>query len=165
MAETFWQRRIRGPVIQLLKQGLTPEKLALTIALGIALGTIPVLGSTSIACAAAAAVLGLNQAAIQGVNYLVYPLQIALIIPFLRLGSVVFGDGSFHLGFDQIKALAQSGVVEAIGTLWTVTVHGVAAWALIAWSDTFSSSAQAGQTRRCWANRRSGSGTSVPVDM
>ena len=129
MAESFWQRRIRGPVIQLLKQGLTPEKLALTIALGIVLGTIPVLGSTSITCAAVAAILGLNQAAIQGVNYLVYPLQIA---PFLRLGSMLFGDNGFRLGLEEIQTMAQSGVLNAIATLWNATLHAIAAWVLVA---------------------------------
>lgn len=132
MADSFWQRRIRRPVIQLLKQGLAPEKLALTIALGIVLGTIPVLGSTSIACAAAATVLGLNQAAIQGVNYLVYPLQIALLIPFLRLGSMLFGDNGFRLGLEEVQTMAQSGVFNAIATLWTATLHALAAWALAA---------------------------------
>ena len=132
MMESFWQRRIRGPVIQLLKQGLTPEKLALTIALGIVLGTIPVLGSTSIACAGVAALLGLNQAAIQGVNYLVYPLQLSLLIPFLRIGSILFGDNSFRIGLTEIKNMAQAGILHAIATLWTATLHGLAVWAILA---------------------------------
>ena len=132
MTESFWQRRIRGPVMQLLKQGLTPEKLSLTIALGIVLGTIPVLGSTSLACAGVAAVLGLNQAAIQGVNYLVYPLQLSLLIPLLRLGSILFGDNSFRLGLTEMKTMAQAGMFSAIATLWTATLHGLAAWALLA---------------------------------
>ncbi len=132
MNESFWQRRIRGPVIHLLRQGLTPEKLALTIALGIVLGTIPVLGSTSIACAGVAAVLGLNQAVIQGVNYLVYPLQLSLLIPFLRLGSILFGDNSFRLGLTEIKTMAQAGMLSAIATLWTATVHALSVWAILA---------------------------------
>ena len=132
MTQSFWQRRIRGPVMQLLKQGLTPEKLSLTIALGIVLGTIPVLGSTSLACASVAAVLGLNQAAIQGVNYLVYPLQLSLLIPFLRLGSTLFGDNSFRLGLTEMKTMAQAGMFNAIATLWTATLHALAVWALLA---------------------------------
>jgi len=35
------------PFIQLLRQGVSPEKIALTIALGIILGVTPVLGSTA----------------------------------------------------------------------------------------------------------------------
>lgn len=40
-----WARRqIVTPVVALLRQGATPEKLALSLALGIALGVFPVLG-------------------------------------------------------------------------------------------------------------------------
>ena len=48
------------PFIQLLRQGVTPEKISLTIALGLVLGVTPVLGSTVLLCTLAAAILGLN---------------------------------------------------------------------------------------------------------
>lgn len=130
--KAFWNKRIVQPILLLLKQGLTPEKLALTIAMGIALGTIPVLGATSIACAAAAAAFGLNQAAIQGVNYFAYPLQLTLLIPFLKLGAFLFGDTAFHLGLSDITNLIQTGIFITIKTLWTATWHGLIAWGLVA---------------------------------
>jgi hypothetical protein len=74
------------PFIQLLRQGVSPEKVALTIALGIILGVTPVLGSTVLLCTLAATVLRLNLPAIQLVNGVVYPLQFILLIPFYRLG-------------------------------------------------------------------------------
>jgi uncharacterized protein (DUF2062 family) len=61
------------PIVDLLRQGITPEKIALSIALGAVLGIFPVLGSTTILCAAAAFVLRLNLSAIQIVNFLIYP--------------------------------------------------------------------------------------------
>ncbi len=131
MGNSFWQRRIVQPVLLLLKQGLTPEKLALTISLGIALGTVPVLGSTSISCALAAAFLGLNQAAIQGVNYLAYPLQLVLLIPFLKLGALLFGDHGFQLTLSDIQHLISSGIMNTITTLWTATMHGIVAWGVL----------------------------------
>ena len=48
------------PFIQLLRQGVSPEKIALTIALGIILGITPVLGSTMLLCTLAAIVFRLN---------------------------------------------------------------------------------------------------------
>lgn len=69
----FWRRRIVNPLVDLLRQGITSEKIALSIALGITLGITPVIGSTSILCFLAAILLGLNAPAIQLVNYLVYP--------------------------------------------------------------------------------------------
>lgn len=56
---------ISKPVIKLLKQGMTPEKLAFTVAIGAVLAVFPVLGSTTILCTLAAMVLGLNLPVIQ----------------------------------------------------------------------------------------------------
>jgi hypothetical protein len=46
----------------------------------------PVLGSTTILCAAAAFVLRLSLLAIQAVNFLIYPLQLIVFLPFLQGG-------------------------------------------------------------------------------
>ena len=43
-------RKLVQPFIDLLKQGVTPEKIALTVALGITLGVTPVIGSTTMLC-------------------------------------------------------------------------------------------------------------------
>ncbi len=84
MIAGWLRRKIVNPILDLLRQGITPEKIALSIALGLTLGVAPVLGSTSILCLLAAFVLGLNLPAIQLVNYLVYPLQLALLAPFFE---------------------------------------------------------------------------------
>ena len=81
------KNRLIAPFIELLRQGMSPEKIALTIALGIMLGVTPVLGSTTLLCTLAALALRLNLPAIQLVNAVVYPLQIILLIPFFKLGA------------------------------------------------------------------------------
>src|ERR1700721_578399 len=70
-----------------LRQGMSPRRLALTLALGLAIGCIPVVGIPTLVCAALALTLRLNLTAIQAANYLVMPLQLALIVPFCRLGG------------------------------------------------------------------------------
>jgi uncharacterized protein (DUF2062 family) len=99
MKEGFLHRRLVRPVLDLLRQGVTPEKIALSLALGVALGVFPVLGSTTALCALAALALRLNLPAIQIVNYFVYPLQIALLIPFFRLGERLFRAPIFPFPF------------------------------------------------------------------
>ena len=79
-----------GRIADLLKQGITPEKIALTVALGAFIGTIPMLGTTTILCTVVALALRLNLPAIQMVNGIVYPLQLILLIPFYRLGAWLF---------------------------------------------------------------------------
>ncbi len=58
--ESWWRRRIVAPVIAQLKQGATPEKLALTVALGFILGVFPILGSATLLCGLVAWALRLN---------------------------------------------------------------------------------------------------------
>jgi len=50
----FWQRRIITPIANQIRQGITPEKIALTIALGLLLSVFPILGATTILCGLAA---------------------------------------------------------------------------------------------------------------
>src|SRR5690242_16181112 len=85
--EDVLKERLLQPVVDLLRQGVTPEKIALSMALGATLGVFPALGWTTILCAIAAFALRLNLPAIQLVNYLVYPAQLALLLPFFRLGE------------------------------------------------------------------------------
>ncbi|MGB6830366.1 MAG: DUF2062 domain-containing protein [Terracidiphilus sp.] len=81
------RERVKDRVTQWLRQGMSPRRLALTLALGFAIGCIPVVGLPTLVCAAVALALGLNVPAIQAANYVAMPLQLALIVPFVRLGG------------------------------------------------------------------------------
>src|SRR5262249_31759898 len=120
------------PVLDLLRQGVTPEKIALSVALGAALGVFPVLGLTTALCAIAALVLRLNLPVIQTVNYLVYPLQIALLIPFFRVGEWLFRAQHVPLSVTQIYAMIHANMWEAIRVLWTTAWHAIVVWCLLA---------------------------------
>ena len=128
MIQNVLRRRIVAPLLDLLRQGITPEKLAFSIALGITLGVTPVLGSTTMLCLLAATVLRLNLPAIQLVNCLVYPLQLALLVPFIRIGGWVFSAPPVLTSVDQARQLIRSGVWTAITTLWDATLHGLVVW-------------------------------------
>jgi uncharacterized protein (DUF2062 family) len=130
--EGFFQRRLVRPVIELLRQGVTPEKIALSIVFGVTLGVFPVLGSTTALCAIAALAFRLNLPAIQLVNYFVYPLQIALLIPFFRLGEKLFGAQHLPLSVTQIYAMIHASMTGAIRALWTTTWHAIIVWSLLA---------------------------------
>ena len=131
MRETLWRRKVVRPILEFFRQGLTPEKLSFTIALGITLGVIPVLGSTALLCTLAAIAYRLNLAAIQIVNWLVYPLQLILLIPFYRIGGWIFRTPPSELSAVHILALIRTNVLHAIATLWTITIHAVVAWLVL----------------------------------
>ena len=129
--ETFLYRRIALPILELLRQGVTPERLALSLVLGVALGLFPVLGTTTALCALAALILRLNLPAIQIVNWFVYPVQFALLIPFFRLGEKLFGAPHVPLSVTQIQAMIRTSYWRAMRLLWTTTWHAVVVWCLV----------------------------------
>lgn len=133
MTGDFFRRRILVPILDLLRQGITPEKIALSIALGITLGAVPVLGSTSVLCLLAALLFRLNIAAIQLVNYLVYPLQFVLFIPFLRAGAWIFSASPMDLSAAIVVSLIRADPWRAITVLWAATLHALVAWFAIGW--------------------------------
>ena len=132
MITNFFRRRILAPILDLLRQGITPEKIALSIAFGIVLGVFPALGWTTLLCVIAAAWLRLNLPAMQLVNLLVYPLQLILLVPFLRAGELLFRSHPMGLSLPQIVGLIHAGMWQAIKVLWVATVHGIVVWAILA---------------------------------
>src|SRR5579863_2469488 len=127
----FLQRRIVAPIVALLTQGITPEKIALSLAFGIGLGIFPVLGSTTFLCAGAALIFGLNLPAIQLVNWLIYPVQLLLLVPFIRTGEKLFRVTPLQLSLTQILATVRTDMPHAISTLWLAELHAMSAWLLI----------------------------------
>jgi uncharacterized protein (DUF2062 family) len=77
-----------------LRQGISPQRLALTLALGFAIGCLPMVGIPTALCMLVALGLRLNVPAMQAANYAAMPLQVALIFPFVRLGGWMFASAS-----------------------------------------------------------------------
>lgn len=118
-------------IVALLSEGMTPHKIALTLALGVMLGATPVLGTTTILCAAAAVALRLNLALIQAVNFVAYPLQLLLLIPFMQAGQWLFRQPPLPFSRDQLLSMLHSGYRHALEQLWLYSLHGVVAWLLL----------------------------------
>ena len=117
-------------IVDLLKQGITPHKIALAVVLGALLGMAPVLGTTIISCTVAALALRVNLALIQIVNNLVYPLQLLLLIPFVQAGQRLFGQPPMPLSAGQIVDMVKHDFWGSIVSLAGYTFHGAVAWLL-----------------------------------
>ena len=129
----FWQRRVLGPIKGQLKQGITPEKIALTLALGGVLGVFPILGSTMLLCGLVAVWLKLNQPIIQMVNYLAYPLQLLLLLPLYRAGETMFQQP--HVPMFSVTDLLvrfKAGPLQFMADYGMVAVYGITVWCLLA---------------------------------
>jgi uncharacterized protein (DUF2062 family) len=132
MRENFVQRRVVKPLVKLLRQGITPERLALSLALSAALAVIPAFGWSVWLCGLAGLAFGLNLPAMQAVNYFLYPAQVALLLPFFRLGEKLFRAPHLPLSVSQIVSMAHANFWGAIKLLWNTTWHAVVVWALLA---------------------------------
>jgi uncharacterized protein (DUF2062 family) len=132
MRENYFYRRLILPILELLQQGVTPEKLALSLALGLVLGVFPALGWTTALCALAALIFRLNIPAIQLINYSMYPAQIALLLPFFRLGEKVFGAPHLPISIPHIYEMARADLWGAVKFLWSTAWHAMVVWALLA---------------------------------
>lgn len=92
-----------------MRQGMSPRRLALTLALGFAIGCFPLLGLTTGLCVLVALVLRLNMPAIQLANWAAMPMQLALLFPFVRLGGwIVDAPRQALLHGSPLKMLAVS---------------------------------------------------------
>ncbi len=96
------------------------------------LGVFPALGWTTLLCLLVAVWLKLNVPAMQLVNYLAYPLQLALLVPFIRAGELLFRAPRLVISLPQILAMVRADVWHAITALWVATMHAIAVWTLIA---------------------------------
>ena len=128
----FLQRRLLAPLLALLRQGVTPRELALSLALGTTIGLIPVLGVSTALCAIVALLFKLNMPAIQLVNYLLTPLQLILIIPLLRFGEQLAGAPPYPVTLESGLALLSQGVIDAIRILATAIAHATLGWLVLA---------------------------------
>ena len=109
----FFRRRLIEPIVELLRQGVTPDKIALSLAFGLGLGIFPVLGVSTVLCTVVSIAFRLNLPAIQLVNYLASPLQILLIIPFVRVGEHLLGRAPQPLSISEGFRLMAAGAVRA----------------------------------------------------
>jgi uncharacterized protein (DUF2062 family) len=128
---SFWRRHVVAPIVGQLKQGITPEKIALTLSLGAVVSTFPILGSTSILCLLIAFVLKLNQAIMQLTSWVCYPLQFALLLPLYRAGQI-FGTPQLSLSIPQMMSRFKDAPFKFIGDFGLIALGGIGVWLIAA---------------------------------
>ncbi|WP_051719140.1 DUF2062 domain-containing protein [Hymenobacter sp. IS2118] len=125
------RRRLLNPILSILRQGLSPEQLALTVALGVSIGAIPFMGAITTVAALVAVRLRLNVAALQFVSHMMTPLQLLIIIPLLRLGARLMDNTTENeLTVSHIRHLFATDWQAALQLLWRAEVGAMAIWLL-----------------------------------
>ena len=143
---TLWQRRIADPIVEQLTQGITPEKIALTVAVGSACGLFPIWGTTTLLCFLVALILRLNQPIIQLLNWALVFLHVPAILICVRFGEFLFGvphqrhfieemyrqlAWKHSIGFWANVTAFDSNLAEFFHRFAPTALHAIAAWALL----------------------------------
>jgi uncharacterized protein (DUF2062 family) len=131
-AHHSWMYR-RGvlPILALLRMGATPRRLAWSIAAGLLIGINPVVGTTTVLCLAAAFLFRLNLVASQIANHAMFPVELALVVPFIRLGSRVFHTTAMPLSPRVFLHAVRTEPLALTRQVWLWEWHALVLWAAV----------------------------------
>lgn len=125
------RNRILIPFRIIPREGLTPEKMALSIAIGIVAGLFPVIGFTTLLSLMLTAIFRQNLALVQALNWLLSLVQLILIIPLMRIGSFLWGHQKISISLGQIEKAFQPGILSGLQTIGIFHLFGILAWAVL----------------------------------
>ena len=123
--------RILRPLLRQLRGGVTPRRLAWSLALGMVIGINPSVGITTLLVVMLAWAFGLNQIASQISLQAVAPIHLVLFIPFIELGVYLFHTRRLPLNRRQIEHLSHH-PWRLIRDIWQWEWHALIVWGVVA---------------------------------
>ena len=128
---SLWQRRFVQPIVQQFRQGLSAESIAFTFAVAGTAGMFPLLGFTTFLCGFVAVRWKLNQALMQFLCLCMYPLHLATLLPYYRLGESLFQQRKMDLSIPIILKAFFGDFPHFFQNYGMTGVRGVIVWVLI----------------------------------
>jgi hypothetical protein len=126
----FWHRRVVAPLRAELVRGARSGELAFTVAVAVACSVLPFWGLTTLFTLIVGLCLRLKQAVLQPINQLMSPVQLLLILVYVRAGEKLWGAPPIPL---SVSALAHDFTADPKAFMlrfgWT-GIHAATAWAL-----------------------------------
>jgi len=120
------------PIRLVPKNGLSAEKLAFSIAIGIVAGLFPVIGATTVVSLLLTWIFKQNILVVQSVQWALALVQVLLIVPFIRLGAFILQVPRCSISIEQINLAFKPGVLEGIKAIGVLQLYGIFTWLLIA---------------------------------
>jgi len=127
----FVRCKILRPVLRQLRGGVTPRRMAWSLALGMVIGINPSVGLTTLLLVMLAWVFGLNQVASQIGSHIVAPLHLVLFIPFIDLGVHLFHTRRLPLSRKQIEHLSHH-PLRLVHEIWQWEWHALVVLGVVA---------------------------------
>ena len=131
--ESFWRRRLVTPLVAQLTLGVTPERLAATLGVGTTTALFPLLGATTALTLLTGLMFRLNQVVLHTVNQLLAPVQLLLILAYVRAGEWLWRAPADHFTVaDVIVTFRSHGWGDFLARFGWAGIHAVTAWAVSA---------------------------------
>ncbi len=124
--------RVLRPLLRVLRRGVSPKRLAWSLAVALVMGVNPFLGMTTVLMLVVAWAFGLNQVATQIGIHLMAPLQWMLFLPFIHAGILVFRTRRLPMTREEILHLSHRHPVQLVRLLWQWEWHALVIWGLFA---------------------------------
>jgi uncharacterized protein (DUF2062 family) len=127
-----WFRcHVLRPLLRVLRGGVTPRRLAWSLALGMVVGINPSVGLTTLLVVLLAWLFGLNKfASLIGTN-VVAPLHLLLFIPFIELGVHLFHTRKLPMDRRQLEHLSHH-PLRLFRDIWQWEWHALIIWGAVA---------------------------------
>ncbi|CAL9135299.1 unnamed protein product [Musa textilis] len=112
-------------------RGAEPKQLAFSTALGVTLGVFPICGTTVFLCGVAIGLIGnhCHAPSVMFANFVATPIELSLVVPFLRLGEVISGGPHFPLTSDALMKVVTG---EASRDVLISVLHALLGWIIAA---------------------------------
>lgn len=128
---SFWSRRLVAPITTLLTQGVAPDQVAATLAVGTACSLFPFLGFTSLLNLGVGLRLRMNQPILQTLNQLLGPVQLVMIVVYVRLGEWGWRVEATPFSVtEMLRAFHVAGWGEFLQRFGWAGIHAFTAWVL-----------------------------------
>jgi uncharacterized protein (DUF2062 family) len=124
------RRKVRDPLLAELRQGATPEAVSAAVTVSLAIAINPFIGTTTLGCLIAGRVFRLNHVVMQVVNHAAFPLQLLLIVPYVRIGETILGARHFSLKPSAIIEEFNRSIPDFMEKFWLTGLHGLIGWVL-----------------------------------
>ncbi|ADE53130.1 hypothetical protein Caka_0101 [Coraliomargarita akajimensis DSM 45221] len=115
-----------------LVQGLSRRDCSRAIASSLTIGVFPIIGFSTPINTCVGIVFKLNQPVVQAFNWIIGPVKIALIFPFLRLGEYLYAAESFSLSLTEFSARFFSDISGTTAEFAWTFVHAITGWLVCA---------------------------------
>ena len=120
--------RAKEKTTALLKQGLTPKELIQSIIVSGLISIIPILGVSTFMITTVSLKRKLNFPVMISLSYLMWPVQILMIIPFIRVGEFIFSVPQHHHTVEEIISSFQSSFFQTLSQLSFELLCGLGGW-------------------------------------